>query len=74
MVVTVKLFATLRRDRFDVDRLTLPAGTDVGSVILDLGIPEEDLGIVLVNGRHVGMDRRLAEGDTLAVFPLVGGG
>jgi molybdopterin converting factor small subunit len=37
-------------------------------------LTEEELGIVLINGRHAWVERVLQEGDTLSLFPLVGGG
>lgn len=42
------------------------------------GIELSDRLIVLVNGRHIahtgGGETRLSEGDTVAVFPIIGGG
>lgn len=74
MKITVKLFATFQKDRFVVEQREYPAGTLVGSIIAELQIPEESLGIVMINHRHVKLDRVLVDGDTLAIFPLVGGG
>ena len=74
MKITVKLFATFRIGRFDMETRDFPAGTTVGGVVNALALPREQLGITLVNSRHVNLDRELAEGETLAIFPLVGGG
>jgi molybdopterin converting factor small subunit len=74
MKVTVKLFATFRADRFDIEARDYPAGTTVEQIVDDLGLPQEKLGIVMVNSRHVDLDRELHDGETLALFPLVGGG
>jgi molybdopterin converting factor small subunit len=74
MKVTVKLFATFRADRFDIEARQYPDGTTVERVVDELGLPQEKLGIVMVNSRHVDLDRVLRDGDTLALFPLVGGG
>lgn len=74
MEITVKLFATFRTDRFDIETRDYPEGTTVGGVVDDLQLPREQLGILMINGRHVDLDRVLAEGETLAIFPLVGGG
>lgn len=74
MQVTVKLFATFRIGRFDIEVRDYPVGTRVGAVVAELDIPEETLGILMVNSRHVDLERVLEEGDTLAIFPLVGGG
>jgi molybdopterin converting factor small subunit len=43
-------------------------------VVASLTIPEPEIGIVLVNGRHAPLAQTLNEGDTLSLFPLVGGG
>lgn len=74
MKITVKLFATFQKGRFVIEAREYPPGTLVGEIVAELRIPEESLGIVMVNHRHVPLDRELAEGDTLAIFPLVGGG
>jgi len=74
MKVKVKLFATFRAGRFDIENREYPEGTTVEQVVDELQLPLEKLGIVMVNNRHVDLDRELNEGDTLALFPLVGGG
>lgn len=74
MKITVKLFATFRTDRFDIEAREYPDGTVVEQIVNELELPREKLGIVMVNSRHVDLDRVLRDGDTLALFPLVGGG
>ena len=74
MQITVKLFATFRTGRFDIEERDYPGGTTVGAIVDDLQLPREQLGILMINGRHVELDRVLADGETLAIFPLVGGG
>lgn len=74
MKITVKLFATFQKGRFTIQERDYPVGTRVGSIVTELAIPVESLGIVMVNHRHVALDRELVDGDTLAIFPLVGGG
>lgn len=74
MHVTVKLFATLRQGRFDIDRLTLPPGTIVGDIFHKFGIPEKEVTLIFINGRHGDFSSELHDGDTLAMFPPVGGG
>ena len=39
-----------------------------------LNLPQSELGIMMINNRHVKLERVLNEGDTLALFPLLGGG
>ena len=74
MHITVKLFATFRNGRFKVAQQEHPEGTDCRKIVLELGLTEEEIGIILVNSRHATLDHLLQDGDTLALFPLVGGG
>jgi sulfur-carrier protein len=74
MTITVKLFATFRNGRFKIEQQLREAGTTCRQVVLELGLTEEEVGIILVNGRHFTLDYLLKEGDTLSLFPLVGGG
>ena len=73
MVLTVKLFATFREGRFDVRRREYAEGTTVARVISDLGL-QEKASIIFVNNRHGSSDSVLEDGDTLALFPPIGGG
>lgn len=74
MTVTVRLFATFRTGRFKEEIRNYEEGTAILEVIRDLGLPEQELGAILVNSRHAEEDQILHEGDALAIFPLVGGG
>ncbi|HLO27043.1 MAG TPA: MoaD/ThiS family protein [Geobacteraceae bacterium] len=74
MKVTVKLFASFRNGRTPVETREFPAGTTVADIVAEQRIPVAELGIIMVNSRHVAIDRELVDGDTLAIFPLLGGG
>ena len=74
MNITVKLFASFRTGRFDIETGDYPAGTTVADVADNLKLPHSELGIMMVNSRHVKLDRQLVDGETLALFPLLGGG
>ncbi|OPY66022.1 MAG: ThiS family protein [Syntrophorhabdus sp. PtaU1.Bin002] len=74
MRVTVKLFATLRQERFDIDTFDLAENTTVGDIVTKLGIPRNEVTLIFVNGRHADRATRLADGDSVALFPPVGGG
>ncbi|HEY6871854.1 MAG TPA: MoaD/ThiS family protein [Geobacteraceae bacterium] len=74
MLITIKLFATFRTGRFTTETRQYPDGTTVARIIDELRIPEQELGIILVNSRHVPSGHGLADGDTLSLFPLLGGG
>lgn len=72
--VTVKLFASFRSGRFDLENRKYPLSTKVADVVKELDIPEAEIGILLLNSVHVALQQQLQDGDTLAIFPLVGGG
>lgn len=74
MQLTVKLFATFQTGRFDVAKLEYPPGTTVGGIVDALGISPGQIGILMVSGRHADLEQQPKSGDTVAIFPLVGGG
>ena len=74
MHITVKLFATLRQGKFDIDTLDLPPGTTVGDIVKRLNIPEKEVTLIFVNGLHGELQTEVKDGDTVALFPPVGGG
>ncbi len=74
MKITVKLFAGFRDDRFKVAEKELPEASTVNDVLDELGINAPELGVALINGRHVQKEHVLTEGVTLSLFPKVGGG
>ncbi len=74
MQVTIKLFANFRSNRFKDALRTIAPNTTVGAIVAELAIAEEEVGVILINGRHGSIDNLLAEGDTLSLFPLIGGG
>lgn len=75
MHITVKLFATFRDGRFKIDVIELPEGENrVIDILQSLGISQEEVAICLVNGRDSNVQTILADGDTLSLFPPVGGG
>ena len=74
MKITVKLFATLRHGRFDQRVMEGGEGMVVRHVVTMLNIPEKEAAIIFVNSRHAEFETVLKEGDTLAIFPPVGGG
>jgi sulfur carrier protein ThiS len=79
ITVDAKLFATLRRVRPDVPlgqpcSVALAEAATVADLINELGLPEEEVKLVFVNGRSCKMDHVLSEGDEIGLFPPVGGG
>jgi molybdopterin converting factor small subunit len=74
MQVTVKLFANFRNNRFNKEVRTIASDITVGAIVTELAIAREEVGVILINGRHGSLDQTLVEGDTLSLFPLIGGG
>lgn len=74
MKVRVKLFASLRENNEKEMDLDLAEGSTPLDVIARINICEKDVAIIMINGRGKGEDTPLKEGDTLSLFPAVGGG
>jgi molybdopterin synthase sulfur carrier subunit len=74
MQVTIKLFANFRINRFKQETRKYDSKMTVGAIVEELGIPDSEVGIIFINGRNATLDQILTEGDTLSLFPLVGGG
>lgn len=77
MKIKVSLFANLKKyaqdgkTDFNVD---LPPGATLDTLIQAIKVPDEVKRVALVNGRHAKNESRLAEGDTVTVFPPFTGG
>lgn len=74
MNVEVKLFAYFRDNRFKRKICSLDGGSTVGQVIHQLNIDEEEVGVIMINGRHCQSETVLTDGDSLGIFPMIGGG
>lgn len=74
MQVRIKLFAFFREGRFKEESRELPDKTTVRQVVADLGIDEEEVGVLMINSRHCQFDTVIGDGDILAIFPVIGGG
>ena len=74
MRISVRLIGGFRIDRFDEMVIDVPTGTKALEIIQQLGIPENILGVALINGLHVHKDETLKAGDTLTLLPILGGG
>jgi len=79
MKVEVRVFATLRKyvsnlKVGEAKMIDLPAGTTLGALRDQLGLPAEEVKIIMRNGRHSEPDDLIADGDRIAYVPAVGGG
>lgn len=74
MDIEIRLFATLRNGRDKKVFIPFIEGLNVKTIIDRLEILEEDVAILLINGRDGELDTLLKENDYLSIFPPVGGG
>ena len=79
MKIEVRVFATLRRYLPELGIgepkvVEIAKGTTAGEVCQALGIPLEEVKIIMRNGVQVAPDETLADGDRVAFIPQVGGG
>ncbi len=49
-------------------------GSTVADIVRRLSISEKEAALIFVNNRHADLSTSLADGDTLSIFPPVGGG
>ncbi len=74
MKIEVRLFATLRNGRKKTLNIEVDRDSPVIEILELLDIRQEDVALLLVNGRDRDLDTLLVEGDVLSLFPPVGGG
>ena len=74
MKIEIKLLASIGVGRFKTEVREYPPATGISQVVRELGIPEKNIGVVLLNGQHASLEDSLKDGDTLSLLPLVGGG
>jgi sulfur carrier protein len=74
MKLTVKLFATLREGRGKQLDIDIEESSSVLHVLEKLDIKKANVSIMLVNGNNTDPATPLSDGDTLSLFPPVGGG
>ena len=74
--VYVNLYAGLRQfvgGKTSMD-VTIESGQTIEQVLAQIGVPGEKTRIIFVNGRHGSLCDALKGGETLGVFPAIGGG
>ena len=82
MSVLVKLSTTLRdhipgynpETGLDADLTACAPLPTAETLARHIGLPLEEIKIVMVNGRRQGLTRPVYDGDRVAYFPAVGGG
>lgn len=73
-MIEVRLFAFFREGRDKISYLSEETFPTPRAILEYLGIEENKVAILLVNGFHSEFEHRLKDGDVLAVFPPVAGG
>ena len=73
-MIEVRVFATLRQGRDKVTMLSPEGIACAGDILALMGIPAEEVSILLVNGFHQTPETPVKDGDIVALFPPVGGG
>jgi len=79
MKIEIRLFATLASyaGHGDMDSdgcLSFDGPATIRDAILRLGVPEQDIKLVFLNGVSVSLDSSLKEKDRVGIFPPIGGG
>jgi len=74
MVVNVKLVGLFKTGRFRQRDLPCQEGSSIQEIVEQLELPEQHLGIILLNGCHASSETRLKPDDSLVLLPFVDGG
>jgi len=79
MKIEVRLFASLARFMPDKSikkpyTMEIQEGTTISDVFKSMGVPEDAVKLIFLNGIHATGNRVLKDGDQLGVFPPLGGG
>lgn len=73
--ITIKLFASLNRfTPVSSDNFPIEPGTTVHNLLKQLGIPEDEIKLIFINGIKSDFASALLGGERVGVFPPVGGG
>ena len=73
--VTLKIFASLLHWAKEPEvRISLEGPMPIRTLIDQLGIPEEEVAVVIRNGKQVKLDTEVEPGDTVSLFPVIDGG
>ncbi len=80
MIIEVKVFSSLchyipnSERRVDRDKWEVEDGASVEQVLKMLDLTDEEVRVLLINGRNAKKESILQEGDVLHVFPPMAGG
>jgi sulfur carrier protein ThiS len=79
MRIEVAVFATLRRympelGLGETKTLEVEPGTTMADIVEMLGLPKDEVQIVVRNHRHANLSDAVIEGDRIVFVPAIGGG
>jgi len=79
MKIEVRLFASLARFMPDKSikkpyAMDVQEGATIRDIFKSLNVPEKSVKLIFLNGIHATSNHVLKDGDTLGVFPALGGG
>ncbi|MGD8960921.1 MAG: MoaD/ThiS family protein [Desulfobacterales bacterium] len=73
--IQLKLFANLQAFTPPAaDQYTIEAGITVGDLLAQLGIPEDKIKIIFIDGVSSELTTILRGGERVGIFPPIGGG
>ena len=52
----------------------MPADATVADAIITAGIPQDEAGVVVLNGNLIPKNHRLSNGDFIKIYPIIIGG
>ena len=64
----------MKQTKIQTKNLSLYYGAKMALNSISMDIPEKEVTLIFINGRHGGLESELHDGDTLGMFPPVGGG
>lgn len=73
MEVNVKLFTGSQEGQYDISKTKLADNSRIIDVINKYGLPEEEVDICYINGLDANKDQILHNGDTVFLYPKIGG-
>jgi len=69
------LYASLRKRRDDpCFELDLATGVSLREALVPIGVPENEVAIVMINAARGKLEAILSDGDDIQLFPAIGGG
>ena len=72
--ITIRLFAELQDGRFTQQERMVAENITVRDIVRDLKILDHEFGIALVNKKVVDLNYVVKQGETLSLYPQIGGG